>query len=266
MSLFFSSYYSRDAKFCVSTFFHNNIFTHLAKSLCLLLICVMGFPFTMRAQDAFRYSFCPEAPVVRDHEGNLYRTVQIGPQCWMAENMRCTSSPTGHKWYRNPYFSASQPEYAAYYATPMDPRHGILYNWAAAMDLSAHQSSSGKATAGRVRGICPEGWRLPNNEDWDQLFNTLGGHKIAGEKMKEPSQMWDPYYSILRDNTGFDAVPAGSYTEKGLQDYGLQTYFWCADNFSRTEAWCCILYDYKNDGYSYLDYKCYGHSVRCVKE
>ena len=266
MSLFFSSYYSRDAKFCVSTFFHNNIFTHLAKSLCLLLICVMGFPFTMRAQDAFRFSFCPEAPVVRDHEGNLYRTVQIGSQCWMAENMRCTSSPTGHKWYRNPYFSASQPEYAAYYATPMDPRHGILYNWAAAMDLSAHQSSSGKATAGRVRGICPEGWRLPNNEDWDQLFSTLGGHKIAGEKMKEPSQMWDPYYSILRDNTGFDAVPAGSYTEKGLQDYGLQTYFWCADNFSRTEAWCCILYDYKNDGYSYLDYKCYGHSVRCVKD
>ena len=238
----------------------------MAKSLCLLLICVMGFPFTMRAQDAFRYSFCPEAPVVRDHEGNLYRTVQIGSQCWMAENMRCTSSPTGHKWYRNPYFSASQPEYAAYYATPMDPRHGILYNWAAAMDLSAHQSSSGKATAGRVRGICPEGWRLPNNEDWDQLFSTLGGHKIAGEKMKEPSQMWDPYYSILRDNTGFDAVPAGSYTEKGLQDYGLQTYFWCADNFSRTEAWCCILYDYKNDGYSYLDYKCYGHSVRCVKD
>lgn len=238
----------------------------MAKSLCLLLICVMGFPFTMRAQDAFRYSFCPEAPVVRDHEGNLYRTVQIGSQCWMAENMRCTSSPSGHKWYRNPYFSASQPEYAAYYATPMDPRHGILYNWAAAMDLSAHQSSSGKATAGRVRGICPEGWRLPNNEDWDQLFSTLGGHKIAGEKMKEPSQMWDPYYSILRDNTGFDAVPAGSYTEKGLQDYGLQTYFWCADNFSRTEAWCCILYDYKNDGYSYLDYKCYGHSVRCVKD
>ena len=238
----------------------------MAKSLCLLLICVMGFPFTMRAQDAFRYSFCPEAPVVRDHEGNLYRTVQIGSQCWMAENMRCTSSPTGHKWYRNPYFSASQPEYAAYYATPMDPRHGILYNWAAAMDFSAHQSSSGKATAGRVRGICPEGWRLPNNEDWDQLFSTLGGHKIAGEKMKEPSQMWDPYYSILRDNTGFDAVPAGSYTEKGLQDYGLQTYFWCADNFSRTEAWCCILYDYKNDGYSYLDYKCYGHSVRCVKD
>jgi len=247
-------------------FFHNIIFAHWAKYLCLLLMCVVGFSFTVRAQDAFRYSFCPSAPVVKDHEGNLYRTVQIGSQCWMAENMRCTSSPTGHKWYSNPYFSASQPEYAAYYATPMDPRHGILYNWAAAMDLSAHQSSSGKATAGRVRGICPEGWRLPNNEDWDQLFSTLGGHKIAGEKMKEPSQMWDPYYSILRDNTGFDAVPAGSYTEKGLQDYGLQTYFWCADNFNRTEAWCCILYDYKNDGYSYLDYKCYGHSVRCVKD
>ena len=77
-------------------------------------------------QDTVRYGFCPSAPVVRDHEGNVYRTVQIGAQCWMAENMRCTTSPSGHKWYSNPYFSASQPEYAAYYATPTDPRHGIL--------------------------------------------------------------------------------------------------------------------------------------------
>ena len=84
--------------------------------------------------------------------------------------------------------------------------------------------------------------------------------------MKSPSKMWDPYYSILRENSGFDAVPAGAYTEKQHQYYGQQSFFWCADNFSRNEAWCCILYDFKNDGYSYLEYKCYGHSVRCVKE
>ncbi len=230
------------------------------------MICIVCASFTLKAQQgAERYSFCPSAPIAKDHEGNVYRTVQIGSQCWMAENMRCTTSPTGQRWYSNPYFSASQPEYAAYYATPLDARHGILYNWAAAMDLPAHQSH-GKAVSGPVRGICPEGWRLPNNADWDLLFNSLGGHRLAGEMMKAPSQMWDPYFSIRRENSGFDAVPAGAYTENQHQYYGLQSFFWCAETFSRDQAWCCILYDYKNDGYSYLEYKCYGHSVRCVKE
>lgn len=233
--------------------------------IILFWFCLWMPAVLVAQQDTFPYSFCPSAPIVKDHEGNRYRTVQIGTQCWMAENMRCSTSPTGHRWSRNPHFSASQPEFTPYYATPADPRHGILYNWAAAMDMSAHQNSS-KAIVGPVRGICPDGWRLPNNEDWDRLFCTLGGHKVAGENMKAPSHMWDPYYSILRDKTGFDAVPAGTYTENGNQSYGLQAYFWCADNFSRSEAWCCILYDFKNDGYSYLDYKCYGHSVRCVKE
>ena len=156
------------------------------------MICIVCASFILKAQQgAERYSFCPSAPIAKDHEGNVYRTVQIGSQCWMAENMRCTTSPTGQRWYSNPYFSASQPEYAAYYATPLDARHGILYNWAAAMDLPAHQSH-GKAVSGPVRGICPEGWRLPNNADWDLLFNSLGGHRLAGEMMKAPSQMWDP--------------------------------------------------------------------------
>ncbi len=231
----------------------------------LWLFLLVVLPVSLLAQqEKERYSFCPSSPVVKDHEGNLYRTVQIGSQCWMAENLRCTTSPSGHPWYNNPYFSASQPEYAAYYATPMDPRHGILYNWTAAMDFPAFQNSA-KPVAQPVRGICPDGWHLPSNAEWDQLFSLLGGHRVAGEMMKAPSKMWDPYYSIRRENSGFDAVPAGAFTENGHQGYGLQTYFWCSDNFSRNQAWCCILYDYKNDGYNYLDYKCYGHSVWCVK-
>lgn len=212
-----------------------------------------------------RYSFCPSAPIVKDHEGNVYRTVQIGSQCWMAENMRCKSSPTGVRWYFNPYFTASQPEYAAYYATPTDLRHGILYNWTAAMDLPAHQNS-GKSMTRIVRGICPEGWHLPNNGDWDLLFTTLGGHHVAGEAMRASTQMWEPYYSIDCAKSGFDATPAGAFTENGYQYAGYQTYFWSADNFSRNEAWCCIIYDFKNESYNYLEYKCYGHSVRCVKD
>lgn len=231
----------------------------------MLLFCVMCVSFTSWAQqDTMRYRFCPSSPVVRDHEGNIYRTVQIKEQCWMAENMRCITSPKGHKWYRNPYFTASQPEFAAFYATPVEIRFGILYNWTAAMDLPAHQNNDKPVTT-LVRGICPEGWHLPNNEDWSLLFAALGGNRVAGEMMKAPSQQWDPYFSIMRENSGFDALPAGSFTEEGLRYAGMRASFWCADNFNNIQAWCCTLYDFKNDGYNYLDYKCYGHSVRCVK-
>ena len=232
----------------------------------LTVVCFL-FAFSLMAQteETRFFSFCLSSPTVTDHQGNRYRTVQIGSQCWMAENMRCTTSPTGKKWYSNPYFSASQPEFAAYYALPTDLRHGVLYNWAAALDLSDHYKSA-KTIQTPVRGICPGGWHLPSNDDWDVLFNTLGGHKKAGEMMKAPTQQWTPHLTLDRYNLGFDATPAGSYTEKGHQYAGLQTSFWSADNFSHDQAWCCTVYDYKNEGYNYLEYKCYGHSVRCVKD
>ena len=233
---------------------------HVVLWFCLLLPMLL-----MAQQEAKTYSFCPSSPVVKDHEGNMYRTVQIGTQCWMAENMRCTTSPSGHKWHSNPYFTAAQPDYAAYFATPADLRHGILYNWTAAVDLPAHQNNS-RSVAMPVRGICPQGWHLPSTDEWDLLFNTLGGKKVAGEMMKAPSQQWDPYLSIHRENSGFDAIPSGSYTEDGHKYVGMQSYFWSAENFNRSQAWCCILYDFKNEGYNYLDYKCYGHSVRCLKD
>lgn len=249
--------YGRDAKTCVSTFFQTGI---------VLVFFLLGHSFTSLAQTvkAPFFSYCPASPTVTDHEGNRYRTVQIGSQCWMAENMRCTSSPTGKHWSFNPQFSAAQPHYSAYYAAPASNRFGMLYNWAAALDLSAQHNAR---TAGKhLRGICPEGWHLPDNEDWSLLFNTLGGHSVSGEKMKEPTQLWQPHLIIEKDTMGFDAEPAGSYTENGCQNTGFQACFWSADNFSRDQAWCCIVYDYKNESYSYLEYKCYGLSVRCVKD
>lgn len=256
----FSVYHNtcRDAIYRVSTCF--------LKSLFLLIISVFGFPLSSWAQteSTHFFSYCETTPTVTDHEGNRYRTVQIGSQCWMAENMRCTTSPTGKLWAYNPHFSAAQPMYSAYYAKPAADRFGMLYNWAAALDLSAQHNTR---TAGKaVRGICPEGWHLPDNDEWSLLFHTLGGHKVAGEKMKQPTNLWQPHLIIPKDSIGFDAEPAGSYTENGCQNTGFQACFWCADNFSRDQAWCCIVYDYKNEGYDYLDYKCYGHSVRCVRD
>ena len=254
------SLYGRDAKTCVSTFFLKGLFFLI---ISMIYCCL---PSWAQASASPFFPFCPDAPTVTDHEGNKYRTVQIGSQCWMAENMRCTSSPTDKSWYFNPHFSASQPQYAAYYASSKNNRYGMLYNWTAALDLSSHHSNT-RPAGNKMRGICPEGWHLPDNEDWSQLFNTLGGHQVAGELMKAPTQQWQPHLIIKKgNNMGFDAEPAGLYTENGFQNTGFQATFWSSDNFNREQAWCCIVYDYKNEGYNYLDYKCYGRSVRCVKD
>lgn len=211
------------------------------------------------------YMFCHSEPTVKDHEGNIYRTVQIGSQCWMAENMRCTTSPTGKTWLHNPSFTASHPLYAAYYANPIIERYGILYNWAAAMDIydNHHKNTKGDTYH---RGICPAGWHLPNSKEWEQLFDELGGNHVAGELMKSSSQLWEPYAVTIRDVGGFDATPAGAYTEDGYRYSTMQALFWSSTSFSKSQAWCAIIYDFKSEIYNYLDYKCYGHSVRCVKD
>ncbi len=260
MSLIFSLYCSRDAKFCVSTCFQKYAFLLIISIMCIL------FPSWAQTESTPSFSFCPDAPIVKDHEGNRYRTVQIGTQCWMAENMRCSTSPTGKHWLYNPRFTAMQPLYAAYYAMPTNSRNGLLYSWAAAIDRNDHVKS-GKSLSKPVRGICPEGWHLPDNEEWGKLFMTLGGTAVAGEMMKAPTKQWQPHLVIKKEYlAGFEASPAGAYTEEGCQYAGYQAYFWSSDNFSRDEAWSCIIYDYKNEGYNYLGYKCYGHSVRCVKD
>ncbi len=232
-----------------------------------LIFFVFAFYFCLPAQNKADNvcSFCLDSPIVKDHEGNVYRTVKIGSQCWMAENMRCKSSPTGKIWRRDPSFTSSQPLYSAYYANPIIQRYGILYNWAAAMDVYDNHYKSSKPELYH-RGICPLGWHIPNISEWETLFHNLGGTGIAGEKMKAISQLWEPYTVNLRDIGGFEAVPAGSYTEDGYRYSTQQALFWTSTPFNKIEAWCAIIYDFKTDIYNYLDYKCYGHSVRCVKD
>ncbi len=108
---------------------------------------------------------------VRDHENNSYAVVQIGNQCWLKENMRCTTSPsTGANMVWNHASGLSFTDCLAYYYND-DPAnaangYGLLYNWPAAMDGNRVEGS---------RGICPEGWHVPTDADWTTLMNTAVG-------------------------------------------------------------------------------------------
>ncbi len=201
--------------------------------------------------------------IITDHQGNTYRTVQIGSQCWMAENMRCTTSPTGRQWYTNPTFTSHSPLFVPYVKEHKVAQYGNLYNWAAAMDLD--ERTAKKVNPYQHQGICPDGWHLPTTDEWTILFNTLQGSKRAGSVMKCPSSLWESQVFTIENECGFSAMPAGTFTEDGLTNLGFNAQFWSATSFDRNMAWYCGLYSYNNNSENNLDYKCYGCSVRCIR-
>ena len=185
---------------------------------------------------------CEDAKAV-DVQGNYYSTVQIGSQCWMKENLRTTkyadgtsisasSSTTGD--------SETVPYYANYSSHPLPlEKRGYLYNWAAVM----HSESPSSANPSGVQGICPSGWHVPSDAEWNTMEATQtsatltvtdfrGDHagKLAGEgwnsstSANTPGKANDPNHNA----SGFSAVPAGSGYSNSIGQAGVHTYFWTA--------------------------------------
>jgi uncharacterized protein (TIGR02145 family) len=139
------------------------------------------------------------ASVVADVEGNTYKTIQIGSQIWMKENLRVTKYRNGDSIPnvlidRQNLVSGAQSSYLddSYY----DSNFGKLYNWYAATD---------------VRGICPAGWHLPSPDEWQTLRNFLG--ERPGTQLKENNlTYWDPRWQDTPTNSsGFSARGSGIF-------------------------------------------------------
>jgi uncharacterized protein (TIGR02145 family) len=154
-----------------------------------LLIFVVGISCTKRT------SINPNT--VKDIDGNVYKTVTIGNQTWMAENLRTTKYRNGEpivlvtdplSWtntnsgaYRGPYY-ADKLEY------------GNFYNWYA---------------VGDPRNIAPEGWHVPTDADYTELATFLGGNGVAGSKLKEVgTSHWAAPNTDATNETGFSALGA----------------------------------------------------------
>ena len=148
-------------------------------------------------------------------DGRIYKTVDIGDQTWMAENLKYE------------YLEAS-PEITS---CPKDePANcdslGRLYTWRAAVDAAAVFSEDAKecrrsdncTTRHVVSGICPEGWRIPRLEDFEKLVETAGGREFAGQILKGRSG-W-AYEGQGFDLYGFNVVP---------YDDLEKAYFWTSD-------------------------------------
>jgi len=193
---------------------------------------------------------------VTDIDGNVYKTVKIGTQWWMAENLKVTKYSDGttiplvtdsiawfnlisdgYCYYKNDH---------AYKDT-----YGALYNWGAV--------STGK--------LAPAGWHVPDEKDWIKLRDHLGGKDIAGGKLKETGTLhWTSPNTGATNESGFTALPAGTRSQwANFQNIGLLGEWWSSSEYE--EAVVCAATDYYTAYFALMmpEIKKMGLSVRCIK-
>lgn len=208
----------------------------------------------------------PSGNSVTDIEGNVYTTVQIGNQVWMAENLKTTKYRNGASIdYTNGQMAWSLlavPKSPAYtnpdYTASNVAVYGRLYNWHAVNDS---------------RGLAPAGWHIPSDAEWTTMIDFLGGKTVAtANKLKATGTTYWKSPNNASNSSGFTALPAGTIGYDGYflaaQNIGFYTTFWSAtpapDIVNHT-VWARRIW---HDGVIYggAVYPNFGLSVRCVKD
>ena len=211
--------------------------------------------------------------IIDSRDGKVYRTVKIGDQTWMAENLNYDPGQGG----------SDEAKYDWSWCYNNDPKNcdvaGRLYTWAAAMDSAGTWSANGKgcgygtdcSPTDAVRGICPAGWHLPTNPEWEMLFTAVGGELTACKVLKSQTGWFSKYNNGNgTDSFGFSALPAGYRDDNGSSEFwngGRHALFWSNAEYNSLNVDYMEL-DYYNEWvfYHFNQYKHYGLSVRCLKD
>jgi uncharacterized protein (TIGR02145 family) len=186
---------------------------------------------------------------VVDRDGNVYRTVKIGPQWWMAENLRVTKAPDG-----SPITS-----YAYNNDEDMALVYGRLYTWQTMMNGSTDRGA---------QGISPAGWHIPSLEEWQVLTDSLGGNEIAGGKMKEPgTEHWGSPNVGATNSSGLTLVASGSYviSQDRFCDLKAGAHILTSSSEDDSGIFVAVASHSANIGSALISKTDIAFSVRCVK-
>ncbi len=189
---------------------------------------------------------------VTDIDGNVYEVVSIGNQCWMKQNLKVTKFKNGDPIFLvtgNSSWANTQQTAYCYYNNDLQngAKYGKIYNGIAVND---------------PRGIASDGWRVPNKNDWNELFNYLGGYKIAGKSMKVTGDGNFGQINTGTNASGFSALPGGNRVGNTgtFAVGGTWAVFW------GTNAYSFYITDYEDYAYGGSSLISNGCSVRLIKE
>ncbi|MBS4057737.1 MAG: fibrobacter succinogenes major paralogous domain-containing protein [Bacteroidetes bacterium] len=200
----------------------------------------------------------PTPGTVTDADGNVYHTITIGTQVWLAEDLKTTKFRDGsaivNETDATAWSALSTAAYCDYDNSAANgATYGHLYNW-----YAVHDS----------RNICPSGWHVPTDADWATLTGFLGGESVAGGKLKETGTAhWLSPNTGATDEVGFKALPAGERRATGQYIYlGEYACWWSSTEYDVQQAWIRYIGNDDVDVTNQLYNKNYGYSVRCVKD
>lgn len=213
---------------------------------------------------AFRYgSFTDE------RDGEVYSTVKIGDQVWMAENLRFVSIG-----------GAADDDSGSFAYGEVERnvgKFGRLYTWTAAMNLHSRfserelsSSDQKKIESGRYQGIAPAGWHIPNNSEWDNLCSFIQKQfeSQPGTTLKAKSY-WENMlgFGDGTDGVGFAALPSGGrYSMGNFFDLNTHAYFWTSSVKNHEYAHFRSLSCRNGNLASDYGYKTDAYAIRCVKD
>ena len=191
-------------------------------------------------------------------DGNVYTTVVIGNQCWMAENLKASRFRNGelipHLTDDAEWVNAGVSGDAAYCAydnnTANANIYGNLYNWHAVNDS---------------RGLAPEGWHVASDSEWEVMIKSLGGSGEGG-KLKEAGTLhWKSPNTGADNSSGFTALPSG-FRGTDFSKIGESCNFWTATQWDDETAYGRSV-QYLSAGTGKSPHgMIFGFSVRCVRD
>ena len=232
------------------------------------------FVFEVGADTTFSYT-CPPPPLpcgeLMDFDGYGYATVQIGDQCWFAENLRSLhydngdaipSGLTDSQWNSASFgatavygedtgCNSESPDFDACDPAESLVAYGRLYNWYAVND---------------DRGLCPAGWHVPTHSEWSALTSHLGGTSTSGEALKS-STGWRGSGNGL-NTSGFNGFPGGFRNSSSGGYFSLageRGKWWASTPYSSLAYYRELKWTTNSVFSSYTSRK-QGHSVRCIQD
>ena len=225
-------------------------------AIAIFFIGYAAYPRSYEPED-FNPSSTPKINTVTDVDGNIYKTIKIGNQTWMAENLRTTKLNDGAQipYVADPsaWDNLWTPGYCWYNNDESNrAKLGGIYNWYVV----------------NTKKLAPVGWHVPTQEEWLTLINYLGGEDVAGGKLKEVgTSHWGSPNVGATDEFGFTALPSGYRGGGGMfWHLGGACFWWSSTKQSVDKAWRFSINYLGADVDIDSQYFTHGWSIRCIKD